>query len=190
MSDLAFPDMRWLDTKQLRRHVAFLEYPPGLKPSSFSGANGASAHKHGHRQNEVSRTPFAGGSRAIPGKVRVADYPGVIALQFESKCRVRPLLRIEGCTDKLEQDPPLGSVNTTRLLAGDLRYVFCTQGLGNPTIIVSIDSQGLSPIGLDTCDLPRPLNQKRAISQVKTSGRSVAIRRGSQEGLEDHRTDR
>jgi hypothetical protein len=44
--------------------------------------------------------------------------PGVIALRFDSKCRVRPLLRIAGCTDKFAQDPPLGSVNTTRLLEG------------------------------------------------------------------------
>jgi hypothetical protein len=29
----------------------------------------------------------------------------MIALQFESKCRARPLMRIGGYTDKLTQDP-------------------------------------------------------------------------------------
>lgn len=42
---------------------------------------------------------------------------------------------------------------------------------------------------LGTCGLPGALNQRRAMSLVKTSGCSVVVRRGSQGWLEDRRTD-
>ena len=65
--------------------------------------------------------------RQQPRNFRLPEYPGVIPLQFESKCRARPLLQIASYADKWALDPrwisqPIATLGKCCLTCKEFRH--------------------------------------------------------------------
>jgi hypothetical protein len=87
-----------------------------------------------------------GGAARCSGSFRVADHPGVIAWWLESKCRVRPLLRVRRYTTMWSRSDSHSKLSPRHL--GTATLIPC--GKGCPQHLCSSHAEGMPVSGKAT----------------------------------------